>query len=230
MTRPGSKRFVRMAVDILLAVILVLVMATALVEEAPHEFLGIALIVLMCVHLVLNRRWFATLARGRWSALRVIHAIVIVGLVACLIGQAVSAVILSKHALAFLPALPGTAIARQAHMLCSYWMFAFAAAHAGLQMRSVFTSGRIRTMQPAARIAVYALVAVIAVLGVISFVQLNLPSYLTGSVQFAAGMPNVLLACVLWTAAGVFVAVIFHALRLALGRKPNRADSQTPGT
>ena len=217
MTRSGDKKLARMTVDALLAVILVLVMATALVEEAPHEFLGIALIALMCVHLVLNRRWFATLARGRWSALRVIRAIVIVGLVACLVGQAVSAVILSKHALAFLPALPGTAIARQAHMLCSYWSFVFAFAHAGLQFKGFSRLVKSKgANSPSAAVWLGRIVVIaVACYGVYAFTLVNMGAYLLGQVEFALvdfATPLALM-CARYAAIAVLVAAVFHWLR-----------------
>ena len=119
-----------------MAAVLVAVMATALVQEAPHEWLGIGLFVLMATHVVFNRKWFVAVFRGRRNALRVVQIIVIVGLVACVIGQVASSLVLSKHAFGFLPALPGAGWARRVHMLCSYWAFVFAFAHAGMHMRT----------------------------------------------------------------------------------------------
>ena len=63
---------VRIAVDIAMAVVFVAVMATALVQEAPHEYLGIALFALIVAHVVLNRRWLKAMFRGRYSALRAV--------------------------------------------------------------------------------------------------------------------------------------------------------------
>ncbi len=76
-----------MLVDVLLAFDLVIVMATALIEEAPHEYLGIALAVLAIAHVVLNRRWFASLAKGRWNAVRVLQALTIFGLIVYLLAR-----------------------------------------------------------------------------------------------------------------------------------------------
>lgn len=223
----SNKVIVRRVVDALLGVVLVLVMSTALVQEAPHEFLGIALIVLMCVHVALNRRWFKVLTRGRWTALRAVQVVVIVGLALCLVGQAASAVVLSKHAFGFLPVLPGAAVARRAHMLCSYWMFVLAAAHVGLQMRHLFTSAYSETPRRSLRVVAYAVLVGIAVFGVFAFAQLNLASYLFGRLQFAAGEPNVVLACAQWASVGILVAMVFHAVRLALGKRGNSSNQES---
>ena len=111
----------RMAVDAALALVSLAVMATSQVAAAPHEFLGLSLLALMVAHVVLNRRWFAALGKGRWTAVRVLQTIAVAGTVLCALGQAASALIISEHALAFLPVVPGAWWARRVHLLCSYW-------------------------------------------------------------------------------------------------------------
>ena len=218
----------RVVVDVLLAVDLIFVMATALVEEAPHEYLGILLIVLAVAHTVLNRRWFTVLNKGRWSALRVLQALVMAALIACAVGQVASAVVLSKHALWFLPAISGAAWARSVHMICSYWMFVLAFAHAGLQLRSLLArTGVLRNAKPAALWVARAIWAAIAIAGVVSFVQLGFPDYLLARVQFAAAdyaTPVPLLAAQYATVA-VMIAGLFHYIRVLFGSgaKPSSA-------
>ena len=128
-------RLLKVAVDIAMALVLVAVMATALVQEVPHEWLGMALFVLMAIHMVQNRRWLGSILRGRHTPLRMVQIVVIVVLTVCFVGQIASSLVLSKYVLGFLPALPGAAWARRVHMVCSYWMFALAFAHAGLHAR-----------------------------------------------------------------------------------------------
>ena len=215
-----SGRAAHALVGVLLAVDLIAVMATALVQEAPHEFLGIALFALVVIHVVQTRRWFTALGRGRWGAARVIQLVLIAGLAVCLIGQIASALILSKHALAFLPALPGAAWARSAHMLCSYWFFVLAFAHFGFQLKGMLAKMRFGRDDAgagsAARVWVIRIVwAAIAVFGVISFVQLGLASYLFAQVQFAAAdyAAPLALSFARYAAVGVLVAGIFHFIR-----------------
>ena len=200
-----------------MAIVFVLVMATALVEEAPHEYLGLALFTLMIAHIVLNRRWFSALRRGRWTAVRALQAASVLGLAICIVCQAASAVVLSKHALAILPAIPGSAVARSVHLMCSYWAFVLAFAHAGLQVKSAIrriggTRATNRGLLWAFRIVVVALSA----FGVVSFVQVGLPAYLTGQAQFAAGDPNVLFACARWASGAVLDAAVVQCLRSVL--------------
>ena len=226
MSKMQGKSVARIVLDALTAISFVLVMATALVEEAPHEYLGLALLVFVVAHVILNRRWFAALGRGRWTAVRAMQAVSIFGLVVCIVVQGASAVVLSKHAFAFLPAIPGSALARSAHLACSYWGFVFAFAHAGLQVKSVLRRvGGTAPINPALLWALRIAVAIASVFGAISFVQLGLPAYLTGQVQFAMSDPNVPLACVRWASVAVLVTAIFHYLRAALDSSRRKHDA-----
>ena len=204
-----GKRAVKIALDIALALVLVAVMTTALVQEAPHEWLGVALFVLMTVHIVLNRKWLAAVFRGRYGALRVMQVVVLVGLVACVVGQIASSLVLSKHAFGFLPALPGAGWARRVHMLCSYWAFVLAFAHAGLHMRT--PKGMSSWQMWAVRI----LFAAVACFGMYSFAQLGLWQYLIGQVQFAFADYSTPLAltAVRYASVAVLVMGVFHYVR-----------------
>ena len=204
-----GKRAVKIALDIALALVLVAVMTTALVQEAPHEWLGVALFVLMTAHIVLNRKWLAAVFRGRYGALRVLQVVMLVGLVACVVGQIASSLVLSKHAFGFLPALPGAGWARRVHMLCSYWAFVLAFAHAGLHMRT--PKGMSSWQMWAVRI----LFAAVACFGVYSFAQLGLWQYLIGQVQFAFADYSTPLAltAVRYASVAVLVMGVFHYVR-----------------
>ena len=211
----AGRKAIKIVLDVALALVLVAIMTTALVQEVPHEWLGIALFVLIVVHIVLNRRWLAAVFRGRHRALRVLQIVVLAALVACIIGQVASSLVLSKHALGFLPVLPGASWARRVHMLCSYWSFVLAFAHAGLHMRTPkgMSPWRIWT----ARIVF----AVVACFGAYSFVQLGLWQYLTGQVQYAFADFSVPLPLVAARYASVAVLVMgaFHYIRAGMGRR-----------
>ena len=199
----------RLVVVIVMALVLVAIMTTALVQEAPHEWLGVTLFVLMAIHIVLNRKWLASIFRGHHSALRIVQIVVIVGLAACIIGQFASSLVLSKHAFGFLPAFPGAGWARSVHMLCSYWAFVLAFAHAGLHARAP------KNMAPWQKWAVRIIIAAVACFGAFSFAQLGLWHYLTGQVQFAFADYSVPLALAVarYASVAVLVAGVFHYVR-----------------
>lgn len=207
-----ARKTAKVVLDIAMALVLVAIMSTALVQEAPHEWLGISLFVLLVVHIVLNRKWLASVFRGRHNALRIVQIVVVVGLAACIVGQVASSLVLSKHVFGFLPAFPGAGWARRVHMLCSYWAFMLAFAHAGLHVRVPRDMAQWQTW--AARIVW----AAVACFGAYSFVQLGLWQYLTGQVQFAFADYDtpLTLALVRYASVAVLVAGVFHCIRKAI--------------
>lgn len=217
-------RRAHIVVDTVLAGLFVAVMATALVQEAPHEYLGASLFVAVVAHVALNRRWFKALARGRYNAVRILRLATIAGLLICIIGQVASALVLSKFVFGFLPVLPGASLARRAHMLCSYWGFVLAFAHVGLQLkgfcRLMYVDG-VSDAAGARRYVIWTgrfLFALTACFGAYSFVSLRFGAYLLGQVQFAVagyGM-SIALSLMGYASIAVLIAGLFHYLRAAL--------------
>ena len=215
----------RIAVASCLTLATLAVMATSQVLAAPHEFLGLSLLAFMVAHAVLNRRWFTGLGKGRWTTAQVLQVIAVAGTLLCALGQAVSAIILSEHAFAFLPELPGAWWARKVHMLCSFWFFVFASAHVGLQWRSMLA--RMGAMRPGGLLSRPALLWIcrifwlaVAAFGVWSFVRLGIGPYLLGQVEFAYAdydTPVILLA-LRYLAVGVLIAGACHYLAAGLRR------------
>ncbi len=58
---------IRMAVDLGMTVILLLLMAYSRVGETAHEWLGLAMFALFAAHHILNRVWIKSIGRGRYT-------------------------------------------------------------------------------------------------------------------------------------------------------------------
>jgi hypothetical protein len=60
----------KIIIDILMTVLLLLSMSYLLVGEEMHEWIGSGLFLLFIVHHILNRKWFTTVFKGKYTALR----------------------------------------------------------------------------------------------------------------------------------------------------------------
>lgn len=211
-------RHAKIVVDVAMAVVMIALMATALVQEVPHEWFGIALFVLVTTHIVLNWRWIVAVMRRRRNVLQTVQLVSMGLLVACIVGLAASSLVLSKHVFGFLPALPGAAWARRVHMLCSYWAFVLAFVHAGLHMRLP------RRMAAGPLWACRVGWGLVSAYGAWWFVKLGLPAYLLGQVQFAAmdTQTPLILTCARWTAIAVLVAGAAHYVRALLDQRKRK--------
>lgn len=121
----------RRIVDVLMTIALLLLMSLQIMEQVSHEYIGMAMVILVAVHQYLNRKWFTTLFRGRYGAVRVLSVSVNIALILAFVLSAVSGMIISE-ALMSLPLEDFTEWGRTMHIFSSYWAFVLMGLHVGL--------------------------------------------------------------------------------------------------
>ena len=122
-TPMARKALLRHAADVLMTADLLALMAYMLTEQAVHEWLGLAALVLFILHHVLNGGWIRGLGRGRWTAPRVLQAAVVLLLLVSMLAQMASGIAMSRYALPFLSIPLPISTARLIHLSCAYWSF-----------------------------------------------------------------------------------------------------------
>lgn len=137
-----AKPIIRMLTDIGMTVVLLFLMAYALVGEVAHEWLGVAMFVLLVIHHVLNINWIKNIGKGKYTAFRMVQTVLVALVLLTMLGSMISGIILSKHVFDFLSIRTGQAIARTVHMLCGYWGFVLMSLHLGLHWNMVVAMAR----------------------------------------------------------------------------------------
>lgn len=172
----------KIAADILMTVLLLLLMAYHLTGQKAHEWLGAGMFVLFAVHNILNRRWYGALFKGRYTAYRILQTAVTLLTLLCMFGQMVSGIILSQYAFRFLPVSGLTSLARTLHLLGAYWGFVLMSAHLGLHWNMVMGMARKaaggRAPSTARVILPRAAAMAAALYGLTAFIRYNLLSYM----------------------------------------------------
>lgn len=177
------KTIAKICVDIGMTIALLFLMTYELIGQAAHEWLGIGIFVLFILHHILNRKWSGSLLKGKYTPLRIWQTTLVLLVLAAMIGSMVSGVILSRHALSFLPIKGGRSFARSLHMLASYWGFVLMSLHLGLHWRMMMGIVGKMVKKPSAwtlRILAFA----IAVYGVYAFIKRDIGSYMLLKIQF----------------------------------------------
>lgn len=180
---PKVKQHLRRAVDGLMALLLPLLMAYELIGAATHEVIGITMAIVLIVHHVLNRAWYAHLFKGRYNALRWTLTLLDLVLLVILAAQAVSGIMMAKHTFEFLLHVGRRSTARVIHMLGAYWGFTLMSVHAGMHMRGLLSklfSGSVKRKAGALLFTV-----LLVCYGLYAFIHRGLPGYLSGQTQFA---------------------------------------------
>ena len=182
----NKKQILRMAVDLAMTAILLLLMGYSRVGEAAHEWLGVGMLVLFVLHHILNRSWIKRIFRGPYSPYRILQTALVLLILLTMLGSAVSGVMLSGRVFAFLRISGGTAFARTLHMLCGYWNLVLLSLHLGLHWIMVVSMvSKNRPKKPALTWLARVLGLALAGYGVYSMLARQVPEYLFGSVGFA---------------------------------------------
>ena len=129
----------RMPVDISMTILSVILMGGNYLFPADivHEILGLALFLLWAVHIILNRRWFGAIFKGKYNPYRVMQTVVNCGILICALFLMISGIILSNHVFTFLNIQAGLGFARVAHLLASHWYYLFMSLHIGLHVSMI---------------------------------------------------------------------------------------------
>lgn len=180
------KMIAKICVDISMTIALLLLMPYELVGQAAHEWIGIGIFVLFLIHHILNGKWSRNAFKGKYTPLRVWQTILVLLVLAAIIGSMVSGIILSRHALSFLPISGGRSFARRLHMLASYWGFVLMSLHLGLHWNMMMGMTKKAVKKPsAARTWILRILALaIAGYGVFAFVKREIGSYMLLETQF----------------------------------------------
>jgi len=126
-----QKTILKIVVDIGMTVMSLLLMTYELIGEAAHEWFGIGMFALFIIHHILNRKWSRSVFKGKYTLLRIWQTVLVIGILITMAGSMYGGVILSKHALSFLPIEGGRAFAREIHMVSAYCGFVLMSLHLG---------------------------------------------------------------------------------------------------
>ena len=137
----------KIAVDLLLAVGLLLLMSYQVTGEAVHEWSGIAMTALMLVHQILNRRWYAALLKGKYTPLRTVQTLVNAALLICFVLTALCGINMSAHAVPFLGGFMRSSLGRRLHLTLSHWCLVLMGLHLGLHLPAMLRGVKGRAVR-----------------------------------------------------------------------------------
>ena len=176
------KAIVKITADILMTLALLFLMGYQFWGDAAHEWVGAGMFALFIAHHILNRNWYKTLCKGKYTPLRIFRLIIDLSVFLGMLGLMVSGIMLSRHVFAFLPIGGGMSFARMLHMAASYWGFVLMALHLGLHWDMVMGMARkavkIRKPSPMLSLVPTTLGIVIAAYGLYAFVSRDIPIYM----------------------------------------------------
>ena len=177
-----KKKHIRLAVDIIMTVLLLMLMAYSLIGEELHEIVGTVIFVLYITHHIINHGFYKAFFKGRYSLQRIIRTVLDILLFITMIAQPVSGILLSKHLYTFIKINGVSVTARDVHMLFAYWGFVLLCVHAGTHLAAPVK--KIWKKSKAAGIALTLCSVGISAYGVIAFINRQLADYMFRKMLF----------------------------------------------
>lgn len=124
-----AKRNIKILVDLLMTLLLFAVMAYPITGESLHKQLGIGLFISFFLHHFLNWKWYRSITKGSYSAIRLVYLGVNTLLLLSMIGLMVSGFLLSTWA--YQLGVHAGAFGRKLHMLSASWGYFLISMHIG---------------------------------------------------------------------------------------------------
>lgn len=138
------KRKIRRIVDISMSIILLLLMLPMITGERIHEILGLAMFILVLIHIFLNRYWYTSLFRGRYGTYRSIITFIDLSLMVCFFMAALCGASLSRYVLSFLNGAIPSETAQRLLPGLAWWSFALMGLHLGTHVSAIISQFRLR--------------------------------------------------------------------------------------
>ena len=169
---------VKIATDIAMTVLFLLLMGYHLFENVSHEWFGTSVFILFLLHNALNYRWYKNLFKGKYTAARILQTTVNFLLWAAMLLNIASAIMLSRNVFLFL-GLSNGSVGRKMHLAATIWSFFLIAAHFGMHFK-MFIGMTKKAFHPSEKFSVVikwalrTVLFVVCVYGIIVFIQREL--------------------------------------------------------
>jgi len=132
---------VRLLLDFLAVALVIACLAYWWLDNLSHELFGTALLALVIVHNVFNRRWYGSVGTRRMDATRIVNLLTILCLASGMTVMLVTSSLVSRDLFPF-TALSGAFAVREMHMFAGYWILLIIALHLGTRWGVVMNVSR----------------------------------------------------------------------------------------
>lgn len=195
----------KIVVDVLLLIFMLAEYSRVHLPPEMHEIIGIGLILLVTVHMILNRNYFKAIPRGKYSAKRMVELLSTIGFFAVLILTCIFGILSSQEILPFLNIKSLTAI--YLHKILAYACIILLGIHLGINLKRMFKKLEKRIGK-----TIYPVYLLIMVLGIYSAMQVDFLNHITGSYGFSTVTGNILINSLEYLSIILMTTVIVHLI------------------
>ena len=196
----------KIIVDVLLLILMLVQYSKAYLPQEIHETIGICLIVLVTIHLILNRKYLKKIGKGKYSTKRILELIVNAGFFTAFFLTCIFAILSSQEILAFLNVKSLTTV--YLHKILAYLCIIILGIHLGVNLKRMFKKLEKRLGEKVYHI----LYLIIIICGAYSFINVDFINHLSGNYGFSAVTGNILVSSLEYLSIILMITVIVHLI------------------
>ena len=220
------KQNLRIVLDIAMTFLLLCAYNHQLARETTHIYIGVAIIVLFTIHIFINRHWFKTMLKGKYTLHRIVMTTVNILLILAAVTMMTTGILEACWKDSFLQYENGITI-RQIHTTTAYWVWPLIGVHLGFHwgIYTIFISKNIFII-----IVMRILACLFAAFGVWSFFDRDMFSKLFHGFSFdywPTERPFVLFFAETLSIMGLFAFVTYYFMKL-ISRLKNKPSTIPP--
>ena len=125
------KQTLRIALEIAMTALLLFAYNPQLARETTHIYIGMAIIVLFTIHIFINRHWFGTIFKSKYTPRRMVMTAVNMLLVLAAVTLMITGILEARWEASFLR-FERVVTLRQLHTTAAYWFWPLIGVHLGL--------------------------------------------------------------------------------------------------
>ena len=182
MSKGKTNNIIKRIVDTAMTVLLLFLMAYQVTGEMAHEWIGMAMTVLVIVHQILNRKWYGALFKGKYNLYRTAATALNILLFLGFALTAFCGMAMSGHAVPFLYGMAPVSFARQMHLSMSHWSFVLMGLHLGMHIPAMAAGLKLKDRTKAVWACLF---TGIGGIGLYLFLRSGIPDYLFFRAPFA---------------------------------------------
>ena len=217
----NKKNRIKRVLDIGMIIMLLVLMSFQYTGVEIHEWVGGLMFVAVFWHQFLNRKWYAALVKGKYSAMRVLQIVFNLLLLTDSILMMVTGILMSGYVFQWLPIHTGTFLARKIHLAGAHWGFLFMSMHMGMHFGMISTAWEKTSKRNKRRAVLKLLILLVCGYGIYAFIQQGIGSYLFLQAEFYqwGKAPNVWVYNLQNICMMIIAGVIIRILCLLLKKK-----------
>jgi hypothetical protein len=194
----------KLIVDILLFILMILEFTRIFTGPLIHEIIGIVLLVLVVIHLYLNKNYLFGIFKSKHNLKNIIMLIINILLICLFILTIILGILSSQELFIFLNI--GNLTIIKLHKMISYYLLIIVGLHLGVNFNIMF--GKL--FRHINNMIEYFIELIIIVCGIYSFIKVNFFEHLTGKYGFSIVSGNIIISILEYFSIVMMIGIVMN--------------------